>query len=164
MPLNSQEKRDAWPGDFTEYILKLAGKPEVPRYPGHDFFRDIMKAPLKNRGEYRQLAAQTLMLYTSRKEVGRLCDINAEATDAFYHKHLDFDADLPGIKRFAQILDLLKQYLGDGKRKKIRGHEMMGLVLLVDSLWDDYTRSWTTRFPGAFDKFRERVAHATVNR
>jgi hypothetical protein len=25
MPLNPQEKRDAWPGSFTEYILELAG-------------------------------------------------------------------------------------------------------------------------------------------
>ena len=30
MPLNSQEKRDAWPGNFTKYILKIGGKPEIP--------------------------------------------------------------------------------------------------------------------------------------
>ncbi len=42
-PLNSQEKRDAWPGNFTEYILKLAGKPQIARYSGHDFFRVVMK-------------------------------------------------------------------------------------------------------------------------
>src|ERR1051326_6823262 len=44
MPLNSQEKRDAWPGNFTDYILRLAGKPEILRYPGHDFFKVVMKA------------------------------------------------------------------------------------------------------------------------
>ena len=33
LPLNAQEKRDAWPGNFTEYILKIGGKPEIPRYP-----------------------------------------------------------------------------------------------------------------------------------
>ena len=44
MPLNSQEKRDAWPGNFTEYILKVGGKPVLPRYPGHDFFVKVMKA------------------------------------------------------------------------------------------------------------------------
>ena len=26
MPLNSQEKRDAWPGQFTEFVLKLAAR------------------------------------------------------------------------------------------------------------------------------------------
>ena len=49
MPLNSQEKRDAWPGNFTEYILKIGGKPEIPRYPGHEFFKDVMKAKATNR-------------------------------------------------------------------------------------------------------------------
>ena len=38
MPLNSQEKRDAWPGKFTEFVLKIGGKPQVPMYPGHEFF------------------------------------------------------------------------------------------------------------------------------
>jgi uncharacterized protein with ParB-like and HNH nuclease domain len=39
MPLNSQEKRDAWPGQFTDFVLKLGGKPGLARYPGHDFFK-----------------------------------------------------------------------------------------------------------------------------
>src|SRR5205823_672564 len=77
---------------------------------------------------------------------------------------LDFDATSPEAKRVLQILDLLTQLLGDGKRKKVRGHEMFGLVLLVDSLLDDYTRSWTADFAKAFDKFREEVAKATADR
>lgn len=164
MPLNAQEKRDAWPGSFTEYILKLAGKPQIPKYPGHDFFTAVMKARVNNRGEYRQQAAQAAMLYTSRKETGRLCDINADAIDAFYHKHLDFDAAAPGAKRIGQILDLLTQLLGDGKRNKVRGHEMFGLLLLVNSLLDDYTRSWTNDLAKALDTFRVELAKATTSR
>src|SRR5439155_23439784 len=38
MPLNSQEKRDAWPGQFTDFILRLGGQPGLARYPGHDLF------------------------------------------------------------------------------------------------------------------------------
>jgi hypothetical protein len=164
MPLNSQEKRDAWPGSFTEYILKIAGKPEIPRYPGHDFFAAVMKAKSANRGEYRQLAAQMVMLYQTRRDSGKYCDINADAIDAFYHKHLDFDANSADAKRFSQILDMLINLLGDGKRKKIRGHEAMGLVLLVDSLLDDYTKSWQKDFTDAFDNFRLKVAEATQER
>src|SRR5712692_1629670 len=58
MPLNSQEKRDAWPGNFTDYVLKLGGKPGLAKYPGHNFFKVVMKANDENRGEFRQLAAQ----------------------------------------------------------------------------------------------------------
>jgi hypothetical protein len=164
MPLNSQEKRDAWPGNFTEYILKIGGKPEIPRYPGHDFFRDVMKAKAANRGEYRQLAAQIVMLYLNRRLTGKHCDINADAIDAFYHKHLNFDSSSPDVKRFSQILDMLTYLLGDGKRKKIRGHDAIGLVLLVDSLLEDYTKSWQKDFANAFDAFRLKVGKATQER
>jgi hypothetical protein len=43
MPLNAQEKRDAWPGDYTEFVLKYGGKPDPdnPKYIGHDFFQKI---------------------------------------------------------------------------------------------------------------------------
>lgn len=164
MPLNSQEKRDAWPGNFTDYILKVGGKPEIPRYPGHDFFVKVMKAKVMNRGEYRQLAAQMVMLYQTRRETNKFSDLNADAIDAFYHKHLDFDSTSADAKRFAQILDTLTHLLGDGKRKKIKGHEALGLVLIVDSLWDDYTKSWHKNFAEAFDAFRLKVAKATNER
>jgi hypothetical protein len=39
LPLTSQEKRDSWPGQFTDFVLRLAGKPGLTRYPGVDFFR-----------------------------------------------------------------------------------------------------------------------------
>lgn len=164
MPLNSQEKRDAWPGNFTEYVLKVAGKPELPKYPGHDFFKNVMKAKQRNRGEFRQLAAQIVMLYQTRRETGRFCDINREAIDVFYYKNLDFDSNGLEAKRFSQILDTLTRLLGDGKRKKVIGHEAISLVLLVDSLWDDYTRSWEKQFADAFDVFKMKVAEATKQR
>jgi len=164
MPLNSQEKRDAWPGNFTEYILKIGGKPQIARYPGHDFFNVVMKAKDMNRGEFRQLTAQIVMLYTTRKLTGRLCDTNREAIDAFYHKHLDFDATNSLAKRFSTILDLITMLLRDGKRKKVIGHEAMGLILLVDSLVDDYTQSWTKKFAEAFDLFRLNVAQGAASR
>jgi len=74
MPLNSQEKRDAWPGDFTDFILRLGGKTGLARYPGHDFFGVLMRANrAKDRGKFRQLAAQVAMLYlTNRKRKDRV--------------------------------------------------------------------------------------------
>jgi hypothetical protein len=164
MPLNSQEKRDAWPGKFTEYVLKIGGKPEIARYPGHDFFKVVMRAKDQSRGEFRQLSAQIMMLYFTRQETGHLCDINRDAIDTFYHKHLDFDSNSPAAKRFGSILDLLTSLLGDGKRKKVIGHEAMGLVLLVDPLLDDYTASWRTNFADAFDSFRLSLAEAAETR
>jgi hypothetical protein len=98
------------------------------------------------------------MLYFTRREAGKVCDISGEAIDAFYHKHLDFDGSVAEAKRFNEVLDSLATLLRDGKRKKVLRHEAVSLVLLVDSLLDDYTKSWTIKFADAFDKFRENVA------
>jgi hypothetical protein len=166
MPLNSQEKRDAWPGNFTEFVLKVGGKPQLAKYPGHEFFNKIMKAKVHNRGEFRQFAAQMAMLYLTRRETKgeRLCDINREAIDTFYYKHLNFDMNSAEAKRFHEILNLLTQLLGDGKRKKIVGHEAMSLVMLVDALVDEYTHSWTAKFAESFDDFKANLAKDTKDR
>jgi len=166
MPLNSQEKRDAWPGQFTEYVLKIGGKPQLAKYPGHDFFNRVLKAKEKNRGEYRQLAAQMVMLFLTRRETRgeRLCTINREAIDTFYYKHLTFDGSASDAKRINDVLSLLVQLLGDGKRKKVQGHEAIHLLLLVDTLLDEYTRSWISSFAAAFDQFRAHLARDTKDR
>ena len=163
MPLNSQEKRDAWPGQFTEFVLKLGGKPNVPRYPGHDFFNVLMRAgkAIKNRGRFRQLAAQIAMLFLTRREEGKWSATNAAAIDDFYYERLGFDVNSGNAKRLGEVLDKLMNLLPDHqKRKKIVGHEAIHLVLLVDALLDDYTRSWESEFASAFDVFREQFALA----
>ena len=149
MPLNSQEKRDAWPGQFTEFVLKLGGKPNVPRYPGHDFFNILMRAgrSTKDRGRFRQLAAQIAMLFLTRRKDGKWRDTNATSVDGFYYENLGFDADSGNAKRLGEVLDKLMNILPDHqRRKKIVGHEAIHLVLLVDALLDDYTRSWESEF------------------
>jgi hypothetical protein len=166
MPLTSQEKRDAWPGQFTEFILKLAGKPGLSQYPGHDFFNEVMKSKATDRGKLRQLAAQIAMLYFTRRESNgeKFCDLKAAHIDDFYYQHLGFDTSSVDARRFVDILNKITELLRDQKRKKVVGHEAMHLVLLVDSLWDDYTRSWETNFASAFDRFRAQLATATKSR
>ena len=105
-------------------MLKLGGKPHVPRYPGHDFFNVLMRANRsKDRGRFRQLAAQIAMLFLTRREDGKWRDTNAAAIDDFYYEHLGFDADSGDAKRLGEVLDKLMNLLPDHqKRKKIVGH------------------------------------------
>lgn len=167
MPLNAQEKRDAWPGQFTDYVLGLGGKPGIVKYAGHEFFDVLMKAKMtKDRGKYRQLAAQIAMLFFTRRQSDgeRFCDINSRAIDDFYYENLGFDACSPDAQRLPKVLDRLTQLFGDQKRKKIQGHEAIHLVLLVDALMDDYTSSWEAGLAKAFDKFREKLVNAVKTR
>jgi hypothetical protein len=166
MPLTSQEKRDAWPGEFTDFVLRLGGKPGLARYPGHDFFNVLMRAQkVQDRGKFRQLAAQLAMLYFGKRgREASFCDINAEAIDDFYYENLAFNSDSQDALRLFEVLDKITRLLRDQKRPKIIGHEAIHLVLFVDALVDDYTHSWEARFAFAFDDFREKLARAKLTR
>jgi len=164
LQLNGQERRDAWPGDFTDFILRLGGKPALARYSGHLFFQRVMRMnPRNDRGKTRQLSAQITMLYLLRRANGpdNFTDINSGAIDDFYHAHIDFDSSIADAQRLVTILDKLESLLGTGNRPKLRAHDAIHLVLLVDSLWDDYTRSWEPNLPSAVDQFSASLANAT---
>lgn len=166
LPLNAQETRDAWPGQFTEFILKTGGKPELSRYPGHGFFRNTLgMKPGNDRGKARQLAAQLAALFLTRRRAGddRLCDINAGAINEFYYSNLDFVASAPDPQRLLAIMSKLEMLLVPGKHPKLRGHDAMHAVLLVDSLMDDYTPAWQDRFPTAIDRFLAGLANAKTD-
>ncbi len=94
----------------------------------------------------------------------RFGDTNAEAIDDFYYEHLGFDADSVDARRLFTILEKLTTLLRDQKRPKIIGHEAIHLVLFVDALLDDYTRSWESGFAWAFDAFRDKLAQAKATR
>ena len=163
-PLNAQERRDSYPGQFTEFILRLGGKPEIPRYPGHDFFQRVLKMkPGQDRGKTRQLAAQIAVLYFERHNRGHdyFTDINSRAIDDYYYTHLDFDGTTPECHRLRSILDKLDALLGDGKRK-LAAHNAIHLVLLLDTLLDDYTRSWEQNLAFAQDEFSAALARGAA--
>lgn len=160
-PLNDQEIRDAWAGNFTDFVLRLGGKPEIPRYPGHDFFKKIMRTnPTTDRGKTRKLAAQIAMLFFEFHNSKKFCNIQTGDINAFYHKNIDFDVNVSEAKRLRGILDNLTSIFSDGMRKKIIGHEAIHLVLLLSSLTDDYVSGWEKELPSAFDKFRQRLIQA----
>ena len=154
--LNAQERRDAMPGGMNDFILRLGGKPAVAKYPGHEFFKDIMGArPARDRGKTRQLAAQitSLLLAQIRGIDASLPDINATAIDDLYYENLDFEHDGTESRRIWGVLDLLHRLLRDGERPRLRGHDAIHAALLVNRLQDDFTPAWQGEFASALDVF-----------
>lgn len=154
LPLNPQEKRDAWPGGYTEFVLQTAGKKEIMRYPGHDFFRHLVYVPSTERGVARALCAQIGMLFFENATQGNWKDIGTQAIDDYYYQQLAFDPKAPKVQRFIKVLDLVATIFKDYNGKKLKAHEAIHVVLLVNSLMEDYAKDWQTRFVAAFDKFR----------
>jgi 5-methylcytosine-specific restriction endonuclease McrA len=161
LPLNAQETRDSWPGDFTDFILWLGGKPSIARYPGHPFFHEVLRMkPSSDRGKTRQLAAQLAMihLYRSENERRSFPDINSAQVTDFYYSNIDFDRNSPEAKRLVDILNILNDLLRGKDRPKLHAHDAIHLVALAGDLWDDYTPSWRDNLPSALDKFQEGLA------
>lgn len=154
LPLNAQEKRDAWPGGYTDFVLKFGGKREITRYPGHDFFQKLISASSSDRGAVRTLCAQIGMLYFEKAHNGNWLDIGTQPIDDYYYRNLDFDIKSPHVTHFAKILDLIVELLNGKIGPKLKVHEAIHLVMLVDSLSEDYTRTWQDNFVKAFEAFR----------
>lgn len=166
LPLNHQETRDALPGDFTDFVLKLGGKPQITRYPGHEFFTKTLRmSPGTDRGKTRQLAAQIAMLFLSRRDSpsGELPDINAASLNDFYYQNIDFDIQSSEANRLRAILDCLAELIIPKKHPKLHGHDAIHLVLLADTLWDDYAPDWRDRLPDALNNFLQKFAEAKKN-
>ena len=152
-PLNAQERRDAWPGNITELVLRTAGKPEIPRYSGHDFFNKVMRATATNRGKHRQLCAQMAMLLFAKRDSGRFVDVNSKGIDEFYYSNIGYDLESANPVRFRQILDKLVEVFAGASSVRLRGHEAIHLMLLIDSILDGYVGGWEANLQRAFEQF-----------
>ena len=163
LPLTPQEKRDALPGDFTDFVLKLGGKPGLVQYPGQPFFQ-LVSAPNQTRGGVRTLAAQIAMLFLTRREKSptEFVDIGSREVDDYYYRHIDFDASSSKCRRLMSILDKLHSLLSGGKRPKLRAHIAIHLVLFLDDIWDEYTPAWMDVLADAVDKFIHDMAEAAM--
>lgn len=163
--LNEQERRDAWPGGMNDFVLRLGGKPSIMGCPGHEFFKEVMRArPGSDRGRTRQLAAQitSLLIAQQKNSVPLLPDINATAIDQLYYDHLNFDSDGRIGKRIWKVFDLLLKLLKDGKRPPLRNHDAIHAALLVNRLLDDFTPNWQAEFAQALDTFLLNLKNASV--
>lgn len=158
LPLNAQEKRDAWPGGFTEFVLKIGGKANNVKYSGHNFFKELVQKTSIDRGQVRQLCAQSAMLYFERAAEGNWMDIGTSSVDDYYYKNLGFDSYAVPVAQYRSILDKLYGLIGNRGIRKLKSHESIHLILLTDTLMKTCTPSWEPKLLGAFEEFRENSA------
>lgn len=156
-PLTPQDKRDSWPGKFTEFVLRVGGKAGIERWPGDPIFSELSKAG--NESRRRQLVAQIFMLFWTVRKKTKFCDIKSSNLDEFYHSQVGFSEDSDEAQRFKRICQEL--YTAFSGKPRVVGHYLIHLFLLTDSLLDEYVRgTWEAHLANWLNEFERRRAEA----
>ena len=154
-PLTPQDKRDSWPGNFTEFVLQVGGKSNVHRWCGEPLF--IERAKVVNESKRRQLVVQIFMLYWMTQKKNKLCDIKSANIDEFYHSQVDFDEHSKETRNFLKVC---KELRGIFKGPKLVGHYLIHLFLLTSELLKEYPEGWESQLARKWDEFDRRVKKA----
>lgn len=176
-PLTAQEKRDAWPGDFTNFVIQHAGKPghrlSNPRPYFNQFRRTSTKRLTVADGEHyvdghaemRKFfagLAMTVML-RERSEID-FVDLKGKTINDFYLDNLDLSPDDPAALRVVGLLDRivdLPKFASLREAGPMTFQLAFHFALLVDALdQGNYTDEWKQSIVDAFLAFKQEVAAA----
>lgn len=177
-PLTAQEKRDAWPGDFTNFVIRHAGKPGHPLSNQKPFFRlfprsrgltmddgDHYVDGLADTRKFFAGLAMTIMV-RERADVD-FVDLKGKTINDFYMENLDLSEGDPSAVRVIRVLDRVAELPGIEQLREGRpmSFQMAShLALLVDALdKGNYTGVWREDVVSAFIEFQKDVARARLH-
>jgi len=179
-PLTAQEKRDAWPGDFTNFVIQHAGKPghrlSKPK-PFFSLFRKVTSRRLTvadgehyvdGHAEMRKFFAGLAMTIMLRERTGDdFVDLKGKTINDFYMDNLDLPEGDPGALRTEYLLDLvakLPRFEALKEGGPITFQMAFHFALLVDSLdQGNYAQDWKKTVVDAFLSFKQTVAEARLH-
>lgn len=179
-PLTAQEKRDAWPGDFTNFVITHAGKPGHRLSSPKPFFNQFRKASAKRltvadgehyvdgHAEMRKFfagLAMTIML-RERAEID-FVDLKGKTINDFYLDNLDLPPNDPGAHRVVGLLDRivnLPKFSSLKESGPMSFQMAFHFTLLVDALdQGNYTNDWKQSVVEAFLAFKQEVVAARLH-
>lgn len=177
-PLTAQEKRDAWPGDFTNFIIRHAGKPGHSLSSPKRFFNLFPRSRgvsvddgvhyVDGLAETRKfLAGLAMTIMVREKAEVDFVDLKGATINDFYLENLVLEEGDPGPLRVVRVLDLVAQLpdfesLREGRPMSFQW--AFHLALLVDSLNEGrYAAIWREDVVRAFLAFRQEVANAQLH-
>ena len=177
-PLTAQEKRDAWPGDFTNFVIRHAGKPGHPLSNPRRFFSLFPRSRgltvddgdhyVDGLAEVRKFLAGLAMtiMVRERAEVD-FVDLKGKTINDFYKDNLDLKDDDSGALRVVHVLDLVPQLPGFENLREGRALSFQWafhLALLVDALDEgNYATVWREDVVSAFIAFKQAVTDAQLH-
>lgn len=165
-PLKPQEVRDAWPGNFCSLVLGIGGKPNSQYGLGHDFFRTKVKVTGVGGIGKRQLVAQLLMLYLSRKQnnAAGFVTVDRDKLDGYYRSQVGLDLGSDEVRRFRAILGKLLNLFSGENNPPMKSAEVIHLVLFADTLMNNYVPLWEETIAKAHAQFTQEADKASSAR
>jgi hypothetical protein len=178
-PLNSQEKRDAIPGDFSELVLSTAGRENneenlipvrVSRFgedSQHDLFSYFVRGQKIDRGKRRQAAAQLFIICKEFIESSQYIDINSKVIDVYYYKYIGFNAANEIFVHIKKTLDSLYEILNvyyGREQIYLENHELIHLTLLASKLGLIIDINQSNFIIEFHNFFRTQIAHSRIDR
>lgn len=179
-PLTAQEKRDAWPGEFTNFVIRHAGKPGHKLSNPKAFFSLFPKSRrlsvddeehyVDGLAETRKFFAGLAMTIMRRERSGvDFVDLKGKVINDFYmeKENLELNEQDPAAQRVIRVLDTVAQLPGfeslrEGPRMSFQW--AFHLAVLVDSLiGGNYAPDWRHDVVNAFMAFRAEVAEAHLH-
>ena len=151
-PLSRQDKRDAWPGGFTEFVLQQAGKSQLPQYPGEPLWKRLTGG----ESARRQSMAQVYMQWESMRRTGKTCDHGANAIDAFYHKNVDFEGRQEERQAFMSTCRMLEELLA-ARKTKLSVYMLLHSLLFVEAIKGTHVVPSGGTMVGAMKEFENRL-------
>ena len=177
-PLTAQEKRDAWPGDFTNFVIRHAGKPGHSLSKPKRFFNLFPRSRglsvddgvhyVDGLAETRKFFAGLAMTIMVRERAELdFVDLKGATINEFYIENLVLPEGDPGAMRVVQVLDRVAQLPGFELLKEGRPMSFLWafhLALLVDSLEEGgFASVWRESVVSAFLAFKKEVADAQLH-
>lgn len=178
-PLTAQEKRDAWPGDFTNFVIRHAGKPGHPLSHPHRFFSLFRRSRgltvddgdhyVDGLADARKFFAGLSMTIMRRERANLdFVDLKGKVINEFYKENLDLNEQQdPAVQRVLRVLDGVTQLRGLETLREGRPLSFQWgfhLALLVDSLIaGNYSPVWRDDVVSACTAFRTEEANARLH-
>lgn len=179
-PLTAQEKRDAWPGDFTNFVIQHAGKPGHRLSSPKPFFTQFKKTNARRvsvsdnehyvdgHADMRKFFAGLAMTIMLRERSNiDFVDLRGKIINDFYIANLDIPEADTGTQRVAKLLDFITELPNFEKLKmgSTMSFQMaFHLAVLVDTLsHGNYTKDWMDGIIDAFMDFKKSVAEARLH-
>jgi hypothetical protein len=158
-PLNSQEKRDAMPGEFSGFVRKIGGKGNDE---GDAFFEEFARRSAKSdRGKVRELVAKLFLLFLESETNARFVDIGTKNIDQIYYEYINMTEIEIYKDRFIEILDELYKILDF--KFKLENYEIIHLFLFAKECKNLELDKWQDLIKPAFLKFREHLNQGKNN-